>query len=184
MSSSSSVSGVMSKQIIMSGDPVVLYLLIPASKSGYYLNQGTSSLSSNEGSEVLYNPVALPIMGVCGDFGTLNKIERDENVIEIEKTLGAPIEKILSRIGDDREVFSDDEKIEKIMGYISSCMEHRDIFDAMVQTDAEKRPYQSSDVRFTVLELLGFILIILLLILRKTVKNYKIVIILVLLWNY
>lgn len=156
MSSSSSVSGVMSKQYIMSGDSVVVYLLRKTNNFGYYMNQGQSTLTSNEGSKVLFTPIALPIKASVSDFGIVVDVERGENVLKIEEYFKAPIEKIFARIGDDRNSFTSSRKIESFFDSIFICMEHRDVFDKMIEFDKKSNPYKSSFIYFTVLEMLGF----------------------------
>ena len=156
MSQYSQVSGVMSKKMIKSGDRVVLFFIKRSQVSNYYLNKGSKTLISNEGSEVLYNPVALHIRGRFDECNFLVDIEDSENVKDIEKKIGASITKIISRIGDDREKVSKDKLTEKLLANLSICLEHESIFDTLVSLDKEKRDYSESYAYLESIKMLGF----------------------------
>ena len=155
MSRYSMCSGMMSKQKIFSGQPVVLFLLVPSDMNRYYTQKGQASLTSNEGSKVLYEPISLPIKGVYDESEILTNIEMDDNIKSLEKRLGGTILEILNRVGDERETLGD-EVVNNLMNFISIGMEHRSIYDKIVAHDKECRSYLISDVYFTVLEKLGF----------------------------
>jgi hypothetical protein len=154
----SQVSGIMSKKIIKAGDSVVLFFIKRSERSNYYLNRGVKTLISNEGSEVLYTPVSLPICGVFNECNFLVDIEENENVSDIESKLGMSIKDILSCIGDEREIVKiKNEETKKIISKLSICLEHENVFDKMVTLDKEKRSFDESSLYKESIEKLNFV---------------------------
>lgn len=152
--SSSSCSGVMSKQIIKAGDPVVCFLLIRSKMSEYYLNKGCSTFRSNEGEKIIYKPISFPIFGKASYFGKMVDVEKTPHIIDAEKNLGMSIDKFINNIGD----FEKNNELNSI----SVCYEHRYIYESMIEYAKEKENSLKNlkNINFfpVVLECFGFIL--------------------------
>ncbi len=147
MSSSSSVSGVMSKRIIMSGDKVVAFLIVRSAVSSYYLNKGRSSIISNEGENVLYENVMLPIFGKIGDFAIMDEVVESDVTKALEEKYEQDILSLLGSIGrDSQEELKD----------VSICFEHESVYRKMVEVDKKKSKLSDRCLSFPEIEYLGF----------------------------
>lgn len=147
MSSSSSVSGVMSKRIIMSGDSVVAFLITRSAGSNYYLNKGTSSIVSNEGENVLYANVMLPIFGKIGDFAIMDEVVESDVTKALEEKYEQDILSLLGSIGRDSQ--------EQLKG-VSICFEHESVYRKMVEVEKKKSTLADHCLSFPEIEYLGF----------------------------
>lgn len=148
MSSSSSVSGIMSKRVIMSGDRVAIFLIKRSPRSAYYLDKAQTSFVSNEGTNVLYDNVALPIFGKVCDFANIVEVDESLTTKALEKRFNMSIIDILEMIGND--------PIEELKG-VSLCFEHESVFKKMVEVDRVKSRFDDYTFTFPVLEHLGFV---------------------------
>lgn len=146
----SSCSGVMSKQLIKAGDPIVAFLIVRNKISDHYLNNGKASFRSNEGDKVIYKPISFPIFGNASYWGKMVDIEKTQHIIDIEKNLNMSIEKFIDNIGE----FEIDNKLNRI----SICYEHRYIYENMVKHAKEKENENIKNINFfpVVLKCLGF----------------------------
>jgi hypothetical protein len=161
------VAGTMSNISIGPGRKVVFIPLLPTR----YCYNGEGSVEmhpqtmivSNDGASAYYSPRFLPIVGEYNDYGTLENIERDDNVEYIEQYFEMSIDDFMSVITcsidlDFRERKKLGEKKTKELQSLSGMFEVYDVYKKMIQYSIEMDDAANA-VSMTdyVLELLGFV---------------------------
>jgi hypothetical protein len=98
----------LSKIPIKSGDNVY-YIPITKNKNSYEVD---AKVLRNSGS--LFSPTMIPLQGTYNDYGSIENIVRDENVIHLENYYAKPIEDILKTMNDNRGIFDSIGNVPKI----------------------------------------------------------------------
>ena len=105
-------------------DPVVYFPLVPNKYSEYAVGDGNNQLL---GCECFYSPATLPIFGDYNDYGSLESVERDDNVLFLEDALHCSISDIYALY--DRNKCDLHPKVQSIC---SGMFVHREIYDVLV----------------------------------------------------
>lgn len=84
-------------------------------------------------SDCLYKPTMLPIKGEYNDYGSIENIIRDENVIHLEKVYGISIEKIIDILTDfdSIDLEKENNKIDSLKT-MSGMFVHRKIYNSLI----------------------------------------------------
>lgn len=138
------------------GMKATLFLLKATEKSNS-LARG-AYLVSNEGPMIDYEPVAFPIHGEYDDYGRIGEIERDANVIQLEKFYGESIETICKRACYGKKV--SDEKFSAPVAAMFVCREIYDEFSKSSLNEYGEKENAFNDgynVSLFILEQLGFV---------------------------
>lgn len=144
-------SGVMSKQFIKSGDPIVIFLLSKSKKHSFYSNVATSNYTTVEGAEILYKPISLPIFAEYHEYNKIKNIKRTDSVIDIENKLEMSIEDFFKNTLEQNYSINKD-----IIDNIFICFEHLSVYNDMVNLDKNKRPKSDINFNLHIIEKLGF----------------------------
>ncbi len=144
-------SGVMSKQFIKSGDPIVIFLLSKSKKHSFYSNVATSNYTTVEGAEILYKPISLPIFAEYHEYNKIKNIKKTESVIDLENKLEMSIEDFLKETVEQNYSISKD-----IIDNIFICFEHLSVYNDMIELDKKKRPKSDINFNLHIIEKLGF----------------------------
>lgn len=160
------VAGSMSNISIGPGRKVVFIPLLPTR----YMYNGEGDISihpqtmivSNDGAAAYFSPRFLPIVGEYNDYGTLENIERDNNVEYIEQYFKMSIDDFMSIVTcsmdlDFRERNKLGEKKAKELQSLSGMFEVYDVYKKMVQyTIEDDDAFESCQLTPHVLNMLGF----------------------------
>lgn len=132
----STVSGMMSKQIITSGQDVVLFIMEKSpTHSAYSIGVGT--LRSNNGSTVLYRPISLPIKCKMNELSVVSDIEENDHTKELEKKYNMNILDLIKNIYVKKWGETDS------LSHLTLGFEHLEIFNVMVKKSIN---YHKNDV--------------------------------------
>lgn len=89
---------------ITGGDKAVLIPLIPSNDSWYDNGEkqirqfGRTSFVSNDGAQIFFKPLTLPVFGEYSGYGSLENIIEDDNTLVLEKHFGLTIQQIVDVI--------------------------------------------------------------------------------------
>lgn len=125
--------------ISMYGDRAVLFPLIPYHyiKDGIIRLDTGAFIASNEGCNTTYENLTLPIFGNMNSYGSLENIEKDDNVECIEKAFGMNIVDFAESVSTPFDDRAGELKLDKIgtIKNVAGMYVHRDIYDVMIKTE-------------------------------------------------
>ncbi len=160
------VAGTMSNISIGPGRKVVFIPLLPTR----YMYNGEGDISihpqtmivSNDGAAAYFSPRFLPIVGEYNDYGSIENIERDENVEYIEEYFGVEIDSFIGYLTAQQDMTETTknrlgEKKAKELQSLSGMFEVYDVYKKMIQyTIEEDDAFESCQLTPHVLKMLGF----------------------------
>lgn len=159
------VSGIVSRLSIGYGAKCVFIPLLPQeliSEDGVNIKIGRQSqIVSNDGSECLFVPFCLPIIGRYNDYGSLEEIENDDNTKSIEAFFECSIEQFMEQVTRNwcnEENFQCLNPIkDMLLKSLSGMFEHFEIYRALVDYDREKNSLlKEANLDDFILRLFGF----------------------------
>lgn len=105
-------------------DPVVYFPLVLSKYSEYAIGDGNNQLL---GCECFYSPATLPIFGDYDEYGSLESVVRDSNVLFLEEKFCCPISDFYALYERNRHELNP-----KLRSICSGMFVHREIYDTLV----------------------------------------------------
>ncbi len=147
------VSCCLSNSSISYGDKIGQILMVPAYDQPYGYIGNDAYICTNYGASSVYRAIALPIFGEYNDYGQLENIVRDNNVLCLEKYFGIPIEEISNSISSYY-----DGDVHKKLENVSSTFVLKNIYKsfALLSLKNGGSVYNSCTLSTDLLEKIGF----------------------------
>ncbi len=139
---------------ITSGDKSAFIPLFPK-PGGYKPNQSIkevilkpmSMIVSSDGASSLYDPFSLPIFGEYNDYGSLENIERNSTVEEIERFFNITIDQFMEVVTrnwcEDKTKKLKNLNNKEILQSMSGCFINKEVFDFLATSDDSEEGYFS-----------------------------------------